>query len=140
MSIKTLFQQDLKKILTKKNTYEKVMNTKFQIGTTCEYHLKYQIPYGSQMIKIINFTRNLFEQPVHIKFNVQLSARGVHHAFFRIGRLNSSRSSMKVSAVFPRKVTTYSMSKVAQLDTVQLSSTALFFVPYPVGPLSIWRW
>ena len=124
MSIKNLFQQDLKKILTKKNTYEKVMNTKFQIGTTCEYHLKYQIPNGSQMIKIINFTRNLFEQPVHIKFNVQLSARGVHHAFFRIGRL--SRSSMKVSTVFPRKVTT-SMSKVAQLDTVQLRSAALVF-------------
>ena len=34
---------------------------------------------------------------------------------------------MKVSAVFPRKVTTYSMSKVVQLDTVQLSSTALVF-------------
>ena len=53
-----------------KNTYEKVINTKFQIGTTCEYHLKYQIANESQMLKIINFTRNLFEQPVHIKFNV----------------------------------------------------------------------
>ena len=53
-----------------KNTYEKVINTKFHIGTTCEYHLKYQIANGSQMLKIINFTRNLFEQPVHIKFNV----------------------------------------------------------------------
>ena len=53
-----------------KNTYEKVINTKFQIGTTYEYHLKYQIANGSQMLKLIIFTRNLFEQPVHIKFNV----------------------------------------------------------------------
>ena len=65
----------------------------------------------------------VFEQNIYIYLTVHLSLRGLHHAFFRIGRF-SRKSSMKVFAVFPRKVPT---SKL-KVELVQLWSTLLGFI------------